>query len=609
MPSDTDMPVHIAVHSRCDLCENIMIEEEKCIVLIGNLESTAFSVGVPVPAYHALSMDGNAYVVVGRWKLCNLMSCRRCDDPPDAVTFHLDCLKLFMRNCTGRDALDKLWLAVIWRKALAGVEVEPLRLPTSPTSLSSAFAFVAGNCNLPQIKKLPQEVRDTIQELSEPHPLLRYMVVLESAWRLSTSSSEPLGSLPLRQVSSWTRGSSTELVGEATVPMPIIRCTIDSIGLRKIERLAARPRFEETRYDNMVFIVEHEDRFRDAVVQFKNGIARLNVPESGKDLQIWDTPTPPDLFRHRIKFDQPPRRFSTIDMGAITGLTFVMFYNNLVAIHPHTKAAVSAVSSVDRISDWYPRDAFVWVYVPLPRGETLLGFGPLVRKHRDGSWVPADGHCFLLRLLLAGDVIVGRRQPAGLESFLLNKGQPAIRTLLHDTSYSFHPIVTSYPFSYLSGPANTGAVSWSSPLMTDDWDEYPPMTDDLVECPLKRWHRSYANLENVSRVHVSQEPERGYCRGLLFEYENGAQRAVGQCRLHVDPVGTFEKPKTISFSRTEQDGLAKIRVHFSESHDQGGGWAVRLMAGMLGFYFDEPGGLTWISVSQPSPTRPDTELE
>jgi hypothetical protein len=190
-----------------------------------------------------------------------------CEPSPEAATLHPDCLQLFMRSCAPRDALDRLWLAATWHDVLPGIQC--LRLPKSSASFSATFAIAAEKCNLPQVKMLPREIRDLVQELSKPHLLCRYVVVLEIAWRLSSGPSEPLASVPMNQISSWERGSSPKPVGEAAAPSSIIRCVIDFLGLKKIERLTERPPFERGRRDDMAFIVEKKDAFRDTVVQFK----------------------------------------------------------------------------------------------------------------------------------------------------------------------------------------------------------------------------------------------------------------------------------------------------------------------------------------------------
>jgi hypothetical protein len=86
-------------------------------------------------------------------------------------------------------------------------------------------------------------------------------------------------------------------------------------GLRKFERLAARPAFARERYDGRTFVIEEKSRFGLAVVHFKVCpvlryqrcgfrsdkqqkdrllLAMLDdMEEPGFD--VWDTPNPPDL--------------------------------------------------------------------------------------------------------------------------------------------------------------------------------------------------------------------------------------------------------------------------------------------------------------------------
>lgn len=61
---------------------------------------------------------------------------------------------------------------------------------------------------------------------------------------------------------------------------------------------------------------------------------------------------------------------------------------------------------------------------------------------------------------------------------------------------------------------------------------------------------SVARLEGLVRVSIYQSRDSGFCAGLLMEYEDGAQRALGSCRLGVDPVTTCSQPTHVCFSST-----------------------------------------------------------
>ena len=51
-----------------------------------------------------------------------------------------------------------------------------------------------------------------------------------------------------------------------------------------------------------------------------------------------------------------------------------------------------------------------------------------------------------------------------------------------------------------------------------------------------------APAKNITRADVYYDRRNGYCKGLLLKYANGAQRAVGQCRIGIDPFKAYEEP-------------------------------------------------------------------
>ncbi|RMJ11102.1 hypothetical protein CDV36_009273 [Fusarium kuroshium] len=61
---------------------------------------------------------------------------------------------------------------------------------------------------------------------------------------------------------------------------------------------------------------------------------------------------------------------------------------------------------------------------------------------------------------------------------------------------------------------------------------------------------SVAPLGGLVRVSIYQSRDSGFCAGLLMEYEDGAQRTLGSCRLGVDPVTTYSQPTHICFTST-----------------------------------------------------------
>lgn len=176
-------------------------------------------------------------------------------------------------------------------------------------------------------------------------------------------------------------------------------------------------------------------------------------------------------------------------------------------------------------------------------------------------------------------------------SFVLSKGIPA--TIVYGVQYA-------RPMSFLS-PYYDG--DYAEELTATSYS--PPAVDD---CPYLQWYSSYADLENIHRVQVFLDRQRKYCRGLLFSYENGAQRVLGQCRLYIDPSQTFMKPMSFCFKSIEVDGSGtkpRTMVQFGDdlvhSHGEDDSWTCFSMVGILGFYFAEPDEKTWLSVYQNSP--------
>lgn len=71
------------------------------------------------------------------------------------------------------------------------------------------------------------------------------------------------------------------------------------------------------------------------------------------------------------------------------------------------------------------------------------------------------------------------------------------------------------------------------------------------EPPFKRAYFSSAPLEGVTRVHTFEDKDDKFCQGIILEYANGAQRALGQCRFGLDPVSTVTNPSEICLAEYE----------------------------------------------------------
>lgn len=123
--------------------------------------------------------------------------------------------------------------------------------------------------------------------------------------------------------------------------------------------------------------------------------------------------------------------------------------------------------------------------------------------------------------------------------------------------------------------------------------------------PIRGGCYSFAPLKYVIRISIYRGTKRKLCRGILLEYQNGAQRSLGQCRLGVDKGKHYTKPTHLCFRPTTYDGAWPNRPrypvpggHFQKvtvvtctteshhTHDKGG-WACCGLEGELEFWFSE----------------------
>lgn len=112
------------------------------------------------------------------------------------------------------------------------------------------------------------------------------------------------------------------------------------------------------------------------------------------------------------------------------------------------------------------------------------------------------------------------------------------------------------------------------------------------------WYYSFARLDHIDRVQLFYNAPTMYCYGILLEYENGAQRALGQCRLQVDPSRTYTKPSLLCFVNLvckgkvdEEDDLEVVKMQFDDGAEHGHqqeNWACFEMVGTLHFWFRGP---------------------
>lgn len=115
------------------------------------------------------------------------------------------------------------------------------------------------------------------------------------------------------------------------------------------------------------------------------------------------------------------------------------------------------------------------------------------------------------------------------------------------------------------------------------------------------WYYSLAGLEHIYRAQVFYDATSMCCRGMLVEYDNGAQRALGQCRLQVDPSRTWIKPSRLYFANLvhknesnvpdDEEDIEVVNLRFDDDPEHGPRsekWECFEMVGTVHFWFRGP---------------------
>lgn len=117
------------------------------------------------------------------------------------------------------------------------------------------------------------------------------------------------------------------------------------------------------------------------------------------------------------------------------------------------------------------------------------------------------------------------------------------------------------------------------------------MTD---ACPFDHAYHSSAPLRGVVGLEIYHFGESRLCRGIILRYENGSERALGQCRLGVDPVRIVENPAFLCFANTFYNrpntevrcSAAWVESFQTEEHEHDGpGWTCCTMKDRVEFWF------------------------
>ncbi|KAK8144154.1 hypothetical protein G3M48_006240 [Beauveria asiatica] len=535
MSSDDEDEIHIRIHSRCSACGfcfepgdavcacepplptilsryDVLIDDARAAVAARAFGQTRF----PDLAY---CDNKHGY----DWSFCRFPACRLCRASPASLTVHALCLRLF-RSCPPDDEGRRPCL----REFLFAAEsARPWRgappLALEPLVEYREAALVARR---PNLLRLPPELRLLIWRFADGSPLWSSSAIYNINSALSACHSEPLV-IRLADVNCWVRGAAAEC---GHVPARgLVRLTFDCRGLRRVERLKARPAVTGARSDFLAFVIEPAKAIADVHVTFQLGLAQLQLP-SAKNFHIWDTPCPPPPHRclsNWLPRPRVPSHIGTICLQDCTGVTLFVLSGSIYAVHAHTVDAPSAQATFNTLSSRLRKYAS-WVYVPVKGRITELGFSQVSGQvpERSNEIFQTQSFWLLVRQPTSG-VLVGNYLVGSHKSALYTSQQPLL--MFYDKPSDDIPIslVGAYSTTAIShsrhDPISIGAPRW-----VEDW--------------------SSATLAGVLTLWIYYVPGTEACRGLVMEYDDGQFAFLGQCRVGVDSTVQVTNPKYLCFN-------------------------------------------------------------
>ncbi|KAF5638207.1 hypothetical protein F25303_7762 [Fusarium sp. NRRL 25303] len=390
------------------------------------------------------------------------------------------------------------------------------------------------------LKLLPAELVQMIQEYSNSATFWRYIHVLSIARELSHLQSDatpPVASIPLCNVLSWTRGDCAAVLSSDCPP--VVRLTLDQRGIRMIERLS-KPSYHPRRSDKEAFVIAPAVCFQDVVADTQFHVLRLELPASLLGFHIWDTPNPPGIedcdFYGRVT---PSMQFKTTNLRSVTGLTFFFSFSKLYAIHAHTHARPYATKTFDRL--------------PAKRKESII------------------------RTKLAGDVYVGPCHLRQHRDIVLSQSSPEL--LIHNVAdVGPATVFGTYPRKQQRD---------TLPPFNNRW----PNMDPLLHLMFEHMYLSVAPLKDVTGIQVLED-ENFECKGMIFDYSNGAQRALGDCRFGHYRVKTYLSPRRLCYCHVQSTPAIVRGFHVeiggeSDHAHSGDDWKCSEMEGNIEFWFSK----------------------
>lgn len=307
----------------------------------------------------------------------------------------------------------------------------------------------------------------------------------------------------------------------------------------------------------------------------EDGRLRLELSYWLRTLPIWNTPAPPSLALCKAyPADLTSCKIiNAVEMDKMEGITFFFALGRLLGIHIHRSEESCAMDTFVQNFPNRLRQYIIWIYLPISQRDRTLVLG--IREELQSRTLSV-----LVRTELIGDVVIGLQSKGKAKDLCLTASTPL--TMIYGEPIEGHPVRF---FGARCGP----------PL-----DEAHPMPFRLEKpgsCPIDDdAYFSWAPLCDVLSTLVFYDQTTGFCRGVVFRYRNGGSRAVGQCRVRVDPTDSVVRPVRLCFRANSCSSrwnrmIYTVQMKFKQgaqtNHTEKDidGWESRPMKGLVKFWY------------------------
>ncbi|PSR77849.1 hypothetical protein BD289DRAFT_137376 [Coniella lustricola] len=531
---------HVTLPPSCGLCEDLILEGDSANLFLGSDKPHAAPAltrlfNYPSPVLSSYKVNG--------LRLCYGRSCKLCAASPECAAVHHHCFIVYVKQCrlALQDALDSIRTIVLYRHPWAKFPLLDLR---SSSRAYNFLADIAEESDLARLRSLPNEILHIIRLLSPDAWLWRTQKVFALAHQPRQISK--IQALPLQNIAKW-----------------------------RVERLQQWPGSVPQNSKRQAFVIEPAANLRGIEAQIKNGLLRLHLSPSQKNLTVRDTPNPPQLsdcyFAKMLR--QKQQYLQVVNLANIQGLTFFYLDRSIYGVYAHTCIRDYAIFIRKRFP-FIRQEYFFWIYIPISSYDEIITVGFRLYKKEGGCSV-------MIRTKHSGDTIIG---PQSCGRFVdLCYTQPSALLVRHSLTppYNHWPVDLGV---YTSRRVN---------------DHEPRPFSRIPSPPVKVYNTTYfssAPTCGILKAYVFEDNTTGFCRGILFEYEGYIRRAVGQCRLGVDRSKEYKMPSFIyicSFTTIlDLQRFNKLEIRFGSQpglpqgdNENWEGW--RLGPGSIHFWFSK----------------------